>query len=109
MSECVFCKIVRGEESARKVYEDDKVLAFYTIVPEAKFHVLVIPKGHFERFEELDGETAYSLLSAISKVAELFKLDHFRIVNKNGFSAGQRVPHLHIHVLSGDLPKRIIP
>ncbi len=109
MNGCIFCKIVSGEEEARKVYEDEKVLSFYTIVPEAKIHVLVIPKQHFERFEELDEETVYYLLRAISKVAKLFNLDHFKLVNKNGFSAGQRVPHLHIHVLSGDLPKRIIP
>ena len=109
MNGCVFCRIVKGEESARKVYEDEKVLAFYTIVPEAKFHVLVIPKAHFERFDELDGETAYHLMSSIPKIARTFNLDHFRIVNKNGFSAGQRVPHLHIHILSGDLPKGIIP
>jgi histidine triad (HIT) family protein len=106
---CVFCKIVRGEESARKVYEDEKVLAFYTIAPEANFHVLVIPKEHFERFDELDGETAYYLLQAVAKIARSFNLDHFRVVNKNGFSAGQRVPHLHIHILSGNLPKGIIP
>lgn len=107
--DCIFCKIVEGKEPARKVYEDDKVLVFHTLVPEAKTHLLLIPKKHFVRFDELDVETAYALFNTIPKVVKMLNLDHFRIVNKNGYGAGQRVPHLHIHILSGNLPKTILP
>ncbi len=107
--ECVFCKIVEGKEPAKKVYENERVVAFHTIVPEADFHVLVIPKRHVVKLHELDDETAFHLLSAIHGIAKKENLQHFRIVNKNGSSAGQRVPHLHIHILSGNLPLSILP
>lgn len=106
---CVFCDIVEGKENARKVYENDKVLAFHTIVPEADFHILLIPKKHYEYFHELDEETAHALFEAIPYIVKENSLSHFRIVNKNGYDAGQRVPHLHIHILSGNIPKSILP
>lgn len=92
------------------VYESDRVLAFYTLVPEADVHVLVIPKEHYVRIHEIDDpQTAYELFKAVREVARMHGLESFRIVNKNGHSAGQRVAHVHIHVLGGDLPKRVLP
>ncbi len=108
--ECVFCRIAKGEEKARVVYESEKVIAFHTIRPEADVHILVIPKEHYERLDEIEDEqTAYELFKAIREVARMFNLDSFRVVNKNGASVGQTVMHVHIHVLSGNLPNRLLP
>ncbi len=110
MAECVFCKIGRGEEEARVVYESEKVVAFHTIRPEARVHILVIPKEHYERIDEIEDEqTAYEIFKAIREVAKKFNMDSFRVVNKNGPSVGQTVMHVHLHVLSGDLPHRLYP
>ncbi|NPB02971.1 MAG: HIT domain-containing protein [Thermotogae bacterium] len=108
--ECVFCRIAKGEEKARIIYESEKVLAFPTIRPEAEVHILVIPKEHYERIDEIDDpQTAYELFKAIREVARMYDLKAFRVVNKNGASVGQTVMHVHIHVLSGKLPHRLIP
>ncbi len=108
--ECVFCRIARGEEKARVVYESEKVIAFHTIRPEADVHILVIPKEHYEKIEEIDDEqTSHELFKAIREVAGMFNMASFRVVNKNGRSVGQTVMHVHIHVLSGNLPHRLFP
>jgi len=108
--ECVFCRIAKGEERARVVYESEKVIAFHTIRPEADIHILVIPKDHYEKIEEIDdGQTAYELFKAVREVAKKFNMGSFRVVNKNGRSVGQTVMHVHIHVLSGNLPHRLFP
>ncbi|NPA80632.1 MAG: HIT domain-containing protein [Thermotogae bacterium] len=108
--DCVFCRIARGEEPADVVHETERVIVFRTIRPEADFHVLVVPKEHYERIDEIDDpQTAYELFKAIRDVAHKFNLKAFRVVNKNGRSVGQTVMHVHIHVLSGNLPHRIVP
>lgn len=105
MSDCLFCKIIAGEIPSRKVYEDDKVLAFYDIDPKAPVHFLVIPKEHIASAAEITAENAplvgyiFQVIARLSK-EQNFK-DGFRVVSNIGPSGGQTVPHLHFHVLAG--------
>lgn len=105
MEQCVFCAIAEGKIPARKVYEDEHVLAFEDINPEAPAHVLIIPRVHIGSVMELDPgtETTSRLLSAAQAIAAERGLDRsgFRLVTNCGESAGQTVPHLHIHLLGG--------
>jgi len=104
---CIFCKIVAGVAPSRKVYEDDRVVAFWDIAPRAPIHILVIPKQHIrslDQLEQLPVETRAALLDACFKVAKEFGLtEHgFRVIANTGFDANQTVPHLHFHVVGGE-------
>ncbi|MCR4614624.1 MAG: histidine triad nucleotide-binding protein [Clostridiales bacterium] len=103
--DCVFCKIIAGEIPAKKAYEDDKVLAFYDLDPQAPTHILVIPKKHIESAAKIDFEnSAYvaRCFEVIAKLAEEKKLDKgFRVVTNCGDSAGQSIKHIHFHLLGG--------
>lgn len=104
---CIFCRIVAGTAPSRKVYEDDRVLAFWDIAPRAKVHVLVIPKQHVESMRELEAlpmESRAALLSACLKVAQDQGLTEagFRIITNAGKDANQSVFHLHFHVVGGE-------
>ena len=106
MEDCVFCKIVAGDIPSKKVYEDDRVLAFYDLNPQAPVHVLVIPKAHAANLLDaraLDDQTLAHLLRTCSDIAESLGLDKtgFRIVSNCGEDARQSVDHLHIHLLGG--------
>ena len=94
MSDCLFCKIVAGEIPSTKVYEDETVLAFRDINPQAPTHVLVIPKAH--------AALAAHCLEVAAIVAKQENLTRgFRVVSNCGDDAGQTVHHLHFHVLGG--------
>ncbi|MBK8724880.1 MAG: histidine triad nucleotide-binding protein [Holophagaceae bacterium] len=104
---CIFCKIIAGTSPSKKVYEDDRVLAFWDIAPRAKVHVLVIPKQHVESMRELEllpMESRAALLSACLKVAQDQGLTEagFRIITNAGKDASQSVFHLHFHVVGGE-------
>ena len=101
--DCLFCKIIAGDIPCDKVYENDKVLAFRDINPQAPVHVLIIPKKHMENILECDGETAAALVAAVQKVAELEGVDKngFRVISNCGKDGAQSVFHLHIHLLGG--------
>ena len=104
---CIFCKIVAGVAPSRKVYEDDRVVAFWDIAPRAPIHILVIPKQHIRSLDELDQlpvETRAALLDACFKVAKQFGLTErgFRVIANTGPDANQTVPHLHFHVVGGE-------
>lgn len=104
MSDCLFCKIVRGEIPSNKVYEDDTCLAFYDIDPQAPVHFLVIPKEHIPSCGEITPENSSvvsHIFEVISKVAKDLDVTDFRVVSNCGPRAGQSVPHLHFHVLAG--------
>lgn len=106
MSDTVFDKILAGELPAEKVYEDDKVLAFKDIYPQAPVHVLVVPKKRIERFaqfKEWEQEDIGYFLLTVSKVATQLGLDEkgYRIVFNNGPDGGQEVEYLHAHILGG--------
>lgn len=112
MEDCVFCKIIKGEIPSKKVYEDDKVLAFYDISPIAKVHVLVIPKIHIESLLELKEEhkdLLFHIFDKINEVAKIVGVDKtgFRVVSNVGEDGGQAVKHLHFYILGGEkLPTR---
>ncbi len=101
---CLFCKIVRGEIPADKLYEDDDILAFRDIAPQAPIHFLVIPKQHISGPAAV-GEAEEALMGRIMRVgAEVAKkegIEQFRLVFNNGEQAGQTVFHIHMHVLGG--------
>lgn len=101
---CIFCKIVNGEIPSNKVYENDKVLAFYDLEPQAPTHILIIPKQHIACAADIDSSNSAvmaDLFEAASEIAKQLNIDSFRLVNNCGEKAGQSVMHLHFHMLSG--------
>ena len=102
---CLFCKIVAGEIPSTKVYEDESVLAFRDINPQAPTHILVIPKAHIASVAEVTAENSSvvaHIFEVIAKVAEAEGLkDGYRVVSNCGDHAGQTVHHLHFHILGG--------
>jgi histidine triad (HIT) family protein len=105
MSDCLFCKIVKGEIPSKKVYEDDEFFAFHDINPQAPTHVLVIPRRHVASLDEaVDGDHALLgrlLLKCQHLAKELGIAGGYRVVNNCGASAGQSVFHVHFHLLGG--------
>ena len=105
MSDCIFCKIAAGEIPSNKAYEDDKVLAFYDLDPQAPTHILVIPKQHIKSAAEIDESNSMLIAHVFEVAAKLAKelgLDNgFRVVTNCGESAGQTVHHIHFHLLGG--------
>lgn len=105
MQDCLFCKIIEGAIPAEKLYEDDNVLAFWDIEPQAPKHFLVIPKKHIDRPAALaddDDQLTGKMMRVAAQVAAEHGIgDNFRLVFNNGTEAGQVVFHLHMHVLGG--------
>jgi histidine triad (HIT) family protein len=104
-SDCIFCKIASGAIPAPRLYEDDDVLAFADLNPQAPTHVLVIPKQHLKSLAETEAghsELLGKLLHAATAVARRQGLDKgYRVVINTGEDGGQTVSHLHLHVLGG--------
>lgn len=100
---CLFCRIAAGEIPSSKVYEDDKVLAFLDIDPQAPVHVLIIPKTHYDSVMDAPPETVgYMAMIAAKIAAEKGIADKgFRLVMNTGEDGGQSVKHLHMHLLGG--------
>ncbi len=105
---CIFCKIVKGEIPAQKAYEDELVLAFNDIRPQAPVHVLVIPKAHVANLYEAQAahEPALGRMLAVAGrlAREAGANDGFRTIINNGRLAHQEVYHVHMHVLGGPEP-----
>jgi histidine triad (HIT) family protein len=108
MSDCLFCRIVRGELPAKKVFEDEFILAFHDIRPAAPVHVLVVPKQHLSSMAELDAEhepLMGRLMVAAARIArEQGCVDGFRSIVNTGRVGLQEVYHLHLHILGGPRP-----
>lgn len=102
---CIFCKIAAGEIPARKLYEDDHMVAFHDIHPKAPIHFLVVPKRHVASLVQCGPGDADLLARMLLKVPELALeqgcANGFRTVINTGEDGGQEVFHLHIHVLGG--------
>ncbi|MCL1980631.1 MAG: histidine triad nucleotide-binding protein [Proteobacteria bacterium] len=101
---CLFCKIIQGEIPASKLYEDDDVLAFRDIAPQAPVHILVIPKKHLSgpvAVTEEDERVVGKLMRVGNEIAHQEGIPHYRLVFNNGAQAGQTVFHLHMHILGG--------
>lgn len=104
MSDCLFCKMVAGEIKPDTVYEDESVLAFRDINPQAPVHLLVIPKIHIKSLNELDDlQLAGKLLKIAAQLARKEGLaeDGYRTVINCNVNGGQEVYHLHLHVMGG--------
>lgn len=106
MQDCLFCKIIKREIPAEIVYENEQVLAFKDIKPEAPVHLLLIPKKHIGTFFDLtpeDAGIAGAIQLAAGKLASDLGLAEkgFRLVSNCGKDAGQLVMHLHFHLLAG--------
>lgn len=104
MQDCLFCKMAAGEIPVNKVYEDDTVLAFHDIDPQAPVHFLVIPKRHIASPAQITGENSAVVAHIFEVIAELSRelgLENgFRVVTNCGSDGGQSVHHLHFHVLA---------
>ncbi len=106
MSDCIFCKIIEGAIPAEKAYEDDLVLAFHDINPQAPFHVLIIPKKHIESVGALtpeDNAVLCRMFEVAGKLARELGIDRdgYRVVSNVGTFGQQSVPHLHLHLIGG--------
>lgn len=104
MSNCLFCQMVAGEIKTDSVYEDDKILAFRDINPQAPVHLLIIPKLHIATLNDLsDKELAGNLLTAAIQLAKQEGLaeEGYRTVFNCNKKGGQEVFHLHMHLLGG--------
>jgi len=100
---CIFCEIVKGNIPCKKVYEDEKVLAFLDLSQVSKGHTLVIPKQHFDNIYDVDEKTLQHLI-AITKQLSIRLTDKLNakgcnILNNNNEAAGQTVKHLHFHII----------
>ena len=102
---CLFCKIAAGEIPSTKVYEDETILAFRDIAPQAPTHILVIPKEHIPSVDGITAENSavvahiFETIPAIARAENL--ANGYRVVSNCGPDAGQTVPHLHFHILGG--------
>ena len=104
MSDCLFCTIAAGEIPSSKVYEDELCYAFNDIAPQAPVHFLVIPKVHIASVAGASAENSAVVAHIFEVIARLTKemgIESYRVVSNIGEQAGQSVPHLHFHVLSG--------
>ena len=105
MSNCLFCKIIAGDIPSTKVYEDEKILAFRDIAPQAPTHILVIPKAHISGCNGVTAENSdvvAHIFTVIPQIAKAEGLENgYRVVSNCGDDAGQTVHHLHFHILGG--------
>lgn len=103
--DCLFCKIIEGAIPSSKVYEDDMMLAFKDINPQAPVHVLMIPKTHIDCLDDVNAENiAYvtHIFEKIPAIAASLGLDKgYRLISNCGDEGGQTVKHLHFHLLGG--------
>ncbi len=114
MTDCIFCKIVAGQIPAKKVYEDDSLIAFYDINPAAPLHLLIVPKRHIETLADGTADDE-ALLGKMMALAPKLAFENgarpmpeggLRVVMNVGPDGGQEVYHIHLHVLAGERPWR---
>lgn len=105
--DCLFCKIINGEIPSNKIYEDDFVLAFKDIDPQAPFHAIIIPKTHIKCADDISSENSGLIAKVFEAAAKISKEQNlekgYRIVNNCGEEGGQTVGHIHFHMLAGRL------
>ena len=103
MSDCIFCKIASGEIQSMRVYEDAETLAFMDLAKDVDGHVLVIPKKHCKNILDCDAETLSAVMNTVKKVSlhltEKCGYDGVNLLNASDESAGQSMPHFHIHII----------
>ena len=104
MNECIFCRIARAEVPSSVVYENDEVIAFDDVAPQAPVHVLIIPRVHYEHLGwDVPDDVLAALLGAAHRVAEIKGIADagYRVIINTGVDGGQVVKHLHVHVVGG--------
>lgn len=103
MTDCIFCRIAKKTSPAQIVYENDKVVAFLDITPDAPGHTLVIPKNHFENFIDTPVEDLLEVMRVVKKIAPAIMratgANAFNIGVNNGEAAGQIIRHMHVHII----------
>ena len=114
----IFAKILRGEIPCDKIYESDHALAFKDIHPQAKVHVLVIPKGAYVNMDDFSqnasSEEITGLIRALGEVAKIIGVSQYssgkgyRYIGNNGPDGGQEVTHLHFHIVGGEPLGRMV-
>jgi histidine triad (HIT) family protein len=107
VADCLFCRIAAGEIPSKIVYQDEDVLAFHDIQPQAKYHVLIIPRSHIASsmndFRPEDDQTLLKIMATARNLARELGIDQsgYRVVVNTGPDAGQSVFHIHFHLLGG--------
>ena len=106
MEDCIFCKIIKGEIPAEKVYEDEEIIAFKDIHPAAPIHVLIIPKKHIATLMNIENEDTVlmgKIIQTTKKIAKQLGIEEngFRLIANCGPDSGQEVMHIHFHLLAG--------
>lgn len=103
--DCLFCKIIKGEIPSKKVYEDEHMLAFHDIQPQAPVHVLVIPKAHIASVDAINEANSAAVARIFEKIPAIAKeagiTNGYRVISNCGEDACQSVKHLHFHILGG--------
>ena len=105
MENCIFCKIIAGSIPSTKVYEDETILAFRDIAPQAPTHILVVPKAHIEDCNGINTENSAVIAHIFEVIPQIAKaeglVNGYRVASNTGADSGQTVPHLHFHILGG--------
>lgn len=103
MTDCIFCRIIAGQQTHYKIFEDDTMVAFLDIFPITRGHTLVVPKKHYSSVTETPPEIMQSLVSRLQALAAVvvpaLKAQGFNLGLNNGAAAGQIVPHVHWHLI----------
>lgn len=102
---CIFCKIIAGEIPSQKAYEDNDILAFYDINPQAPVHILVIPKEHIPSVDAITADNSVIVSKIFEKIPQIAQAagitNGYRVISNCGDDACQTVKHLHFHILGG--------
>ena len=101
---CIFCSIIKGDIPNKTILEDDDFLAFEDINPQAKIHILVIPKLHINSFDEISSNIMAKMTIFIQSIIKknIILKDGYRLITNIGLNGCQEVPHLHFHILGGE-------
>lgn len=103
MRDCIFCKIIDGSVPCMKIYEDEHTFSFMDIAKDVDGHILVVPKVHKKNILDCDEETLINLMRTVKKISNHLTdncgYDGVNILNASDESAGQSVPHFHIHII----------
>ena len=103
MSACIFCKIVKKEISSDTLFENSEFLAFHDINPKAPVHILIIPKKHYQSFQDIPPVMMATMTPLIQELAVKMGVDKsgYRLITNVGENGGQEVGHIHFHLLGG--------
>lgn len=106
MADCIFCEIVNKRMKSEMIHEDEELVAFKDINPQAPVHVLIVPRNHIDSVQDInrtEAELMGKMMLVAKKIAEDNNIDNdgYRLVINNGINGGQTVAHLHMHILGG--------